>query len=402
MLFLGIDIGKRNHEAAIIDELGNPVGKPIRFSNTKAGSEKLLQFINKHELLPDNSMIGLEATGHYWLSVFSFLIGLEFNVIPFNPIQSDTLRNFYIRKTKTDTIDAILIAQVVRMDLPDRTFLASEDIVRLKQLSRFRYSIVDQTSDIKRKIIACLDQVFPEYEKLFSDMFGKSSTQLLLQSPLPEDLLAIDSQKLIQLLNEASNGRLSIEKSTEKIQQLKELAQNSFGIQVATDVFKLQIQSSLQQILLLEEQLDTVEKEMVELIDGQDHYLTTITGIGAITAAVIISEIGDIQRFERPNQLLAFAGLDASVHQSGDFTGTRNKLSKRGSPYLRRAIWQAAFVASNRDPALSLYYKSLRKRGKHHGTAVGAVCRKLVNIIFAVWTKDKPYEVHINPDLKDD
>lgn len=157
MFFVGIDIGKRNHEAAIIDEQGKPIGKPIRFSNTKAGSEKLLQFINGHDLLPDNSMIGLEATGHYWLSVFSFLTALEFNVVPFNPIQSDTLRNFYIRKTKTDTIDAVLIAQVVRMDLPDQPYLPSEDIVRLKQLSRFRYSIVDQTSDLKRKVIASLD-----------------------------------------------------------------------------------------------------------------------------------------------------------------------------------------------------------------------------------------------------
>ena len=401
MFFVGIDIGKRNHEAAIIDDKGKPIGKPIRFSNTKAGSEKLLQFINQHKLLPDNSMIGLEATGHYWLSVFTFLTALEFNIIPFNPIQSDTLRNFYIRKTKTDTIDAVLIAQVVRMDLPDQAYLPSENIVRLKQLSRFRYSIVDQASDLKRKVIACLDQVFPEYERLFSDMFGKSSTQLLLQSPLPEDLLKIDSQKLIELLNKASNGRLSIEKSTKKVHQLKDLAQDSFGIRLGADVFKLQIQLLLQQILLLEEQLETVEEEMAELVETQDQYLTTITGIGPVTAAVIISEVGDIQRFERPNQLLAFAGLDASVHQSGDFTGTRNKLSKRGSPYLRRAIWQAAFVASNKDPALSLYYQSLRKRGKHHGTAIGAICRKLVNIIFAVWTKSKPYEVHINPDLKD-
>lgn len=401
MFFVGIDIGKRNHEAAMIDDQGKPVGKPIRFRNTKAGSEKLLQFINNHELLPDNSMIGLEATGHYWLSVFSFLTALEFNVIPFNPIQSDTLRNFYIRKTKTDTIDAVLIAQVIRMDLPDPAHLPSEDIVRLKQLSRFRYSIVDQTSDLKRKVIASLDQVFPEYEKLFSDMFGKSSTQLLLQSPLPEDILEIDSKKLIELLNRSSNGRLTIEKSAAKVQQLKELAKDSFGIRVATDTYKLQIQLLLQQILVLEEQLKTVEEEMTELIENQDHYLTTITGIGPVTAAVIISEVGDIQRFKRPNQLLAFAGLDASVHQSGDFTGTRNKLSKRGSPYLRRAIWQAAFVASVRDPALSLYYQSLRKRGKHHKTAIGAVCRKLVNIIFAIWTQNKPYEVHINPDFED-
>lgn len=137
-----------------------------------------------------------------------------------------------------------------------------EDVVRLKQLSRFRYGIVDQTSDIKRKVIASLDQVFPEYEALFSDMFGKSSTQLLLRSPLPEDLLAIDSQKLIELLNVASSGRLTLEKSTTQVHQLKKLAQDSFGIRVATDVYKLQIQLLLQQILLLEEQLKTIENEM--------------------------------------------------------------------------------------------------------------------------------------------
>lgn len=324
MFFVGIDIGKRNHEAAIIDEQGKTMGKPIRFSNTKAGSEILLQFINNHDLLPDNSLIGLEATGHYWLSVFSFLTALEFNVVPFNPIQSDTLRNFYIRKTKTDTIDATLIAQVVRMDLPEQTYMPSEDIVRLKQLSRFRYSIVDQTSDLKRKVIASLDQVFPEYEKLFSDMFGKSSTQLLLQSPLPENLLAIDSQKLIELLNEASNGRLTVEKSTEKVNQLRELAQDSFGIRVAADVYKLQIQLLLQQVLLLEEQLKTIEEEMAELVALQYHYLTTITGIGPVTAAVIISEVGDIHRFESRSSLISLLQKPKKAWQT-------SRYSNRGS-----------------------------------------------------------------------
>src|SRR5699024_9626902 len=140
------------------------------------------------------------------------------------------------------------------------------------------------------------------------------STQLLLQSPLPEDLLEIDAQKLIDLLNEASNGRLTIEKSTQKVHQLRDLAQDSFGIRVATDVYKLQIQLLLQQILLLEEQLNTVEEEMAELVAAQGQYLTARPGIGPVTAAVILSRVGGIHRFDRPNQLLAFACLDASVH----------------------------------------------------------------------------------------
>lgn len=395
MFFIGIDVDKRAHEVALIDEKGSAIGKTIRITNTKQGSEQLLKFLEKHELTPDNTMIGMEATGHYWLSIYSFLNKLDFPATAFNPIQSDVLRDFYIRKTKTDTVDAVLIAQVIRLDMPDRTVLPTEDIFRLKQLERFRYSLVDNASDLKRKILACLDQVFPEYDKIFSDVFGCSSTKILLHSPLPEDILQLDTQLLIETINLASEKRLGLARSEKKATQLKALAENSFGISIAQDVFKLEIQIMLEQIQLLESQVKLIEIEIHELISRQENYLTTITGIGDITAAVIMGEVGAIERFERPNQLLAFAGLDASVHQSGDFTGTKNKLSKRGSPYLRRAIWQAAFIAAFKDPALSLYYQKLRNRGKSHGTAVGAVARKLVNIIFAVWTQHKPYEIHL-------
>ncbi len=125
-------------------------------------------------------MIGMEATGHYWLAIYSFLNSLDFPVTAFNPIQSDVLRDFYIRKTKTDAIDAVLIAQVISIDLPEKTSLPTEDIFHLKQLERFRYSLIDSSSDLKRKIITCLDQVFPEYKKIFSDIFGSSSTEILL------------------------------------------------------------------------------------------------------------------------------------------------------------------------------------------------------------------------------
>ena len=157
-------------------------------------------------------------------------------------------------------------------------------------------------------------------------------------------------------------------------------------------MFKLQINLLLEQIKLIEYHLKTIEQTMIEISSRQTHFLTTITGISDVIACVILGEIGSISRFERPEQLVAFAGLDASVHQSGDFNSNRTHLSKRGSPYLRRALWQAAFVASNHDPALSLHYQKLRKRGKAHGTAVGAVARKLTHIIFAILRDNKPYE----------
>lgn len=392
LFYLGIDIGKRNHEAGLIDEKGKPIGKTLRFANSKAGSERLLSFFNQHDLIPDNTVVGLEATGHYWLSIFSFLHKLGFKTTVFNPLQSDALRHFYIRKTKTDTKDAYLIAQVIRIDSPDETPFIKEDLLRLRHLERLRYSFVDQSSDLKRKVISLLDQVFPEYEKIFSDIFGKSSTEILLHTPLPEDLLEIETDQLASLLNQVSNGKFGESRALNKANQLHDSALNTFGIDIATDVFKLQIKLLLEQINLIEQHLKQIEQVMIEISNRQEHYLTTITGISDVTACVVLGEIGSINRFERPEQLVAFAGLDASVHQSGDFNGSKTRLSKRGSPYLRRAIWQAAFVASFHDPALSLHYQKLRKRGKAHGTAVGAVARKLTHIIFAILRDNKPYE----------
>src|SRR5690606_11330627 len=392
MFYIGIDVGKRHHEVGVIDEKGQPIGKTLRFENSKSGSEKLLEFFNQHQLAPDNSVIGLEATGHYWLSIFSFVHKLGFKTTVFNPLQSDSLRNFYLRKTKNDVKDAYLIAQVIRIDSPDETPFIKEDLLKLRHLERLRYSFVDQVSDIKRKVISLLDQVFPEYEQLFSDTFRKSSTEVLMNYTLPEDLLEIDPQELANLLQEASNGRYGESRALKKADQLRESALNTFGITIGTDVFKLQIQLLLEQIQLIEKHLKEIEKVMIEISNRQKHYLTTITGISDVTACVILGEIGSIDRFERPEQLVAYAGLDASVHQSGDFNSSNTRIPKRGSPYLRRAIWQAAFVASNHDPALSLYYQKLRKRGKAHGTAIGAVARKLTHIIFAILRDNKPYE----------
>ena len=385
-------IGKQNHEAGLIDDQGNHVGKTTRFANSKEGSEKLLQFINQYKLTPDNALVGLEATGHYWLSVFSFLHKLGFKTTVFNPLQSDALRHFYIRKTKTDMSDAYLIAQVIQIDSPEETPFLEEDLLQLRHLERLRFSFVDQCSDLKRKVISLLDQVFPEYEKIFSDVFGISSTEVLLHSPLPEDLLNIDTQKLADVLNKVSKGRYGESRALTKAHQIQESALDSFGITVGSDVFKLQIKLLLEQIKLIEKHLQTIEQAMIDLSNRQTHFLTTITGISDVTASVILGEIGSINRFERPEQLVAFASLDASVHQSGDFNSNRTRLSKRGSPYLRRALWQAAFVASIHDPALSVHYQKLRQRGKAHGTAVGAVARKLTHIVFIILRDNKPYE----------
>lgn len=387
MFYVGIDIAKKNHEASIIDSNGKLLDKSISFSNSQAGSSKLISLLEKYSIDASNVIVGMEATGHYWLSLYSHLLDLGYIVYVINPIQSDAFRKMYIRQTKNDSKDSFIIAQIMRFGEFSTTSLANDDIMSLRQLSRYRLALVDECSDWKRKCIALLDQVFPEYSKLFSDTFGVTSRELLSNYPLPEDMLSVDTNTLTELLSKASKGRFGISKAVE----IKDSAKNTFGISLAKGAFAFQIKQIIAQINFIEEQLKELEVEISTLLHQTNQVITTINGIGDILGAIIIGEIGDISRFESAPQLVAFAGLDATVKQSGDFVGTQTKISKRGSPYLRRAIWLAATVAAFKDPALSVYYQSLRARGKHHLTAVGAVARKMTNIIFAVLRDNKPY-----------
>lgn len=388
MFYCGIDIAKYKHEASVIDMNGKSMIDSISFANDKKGCEKVLAVFEKFDITPADVIIGMEATGHYWLSVYTFFLELGYTVKVINPIQSEAFRKMYIRQTKNDSKDSYIIAQIMRFGEYSATSLSEENIIALRQLSRYRLALVDACGDCKRRVIALLDQVFPEYDKLFSDTFGKTSSELLLNCPTPEDLLAISTRKLTNILNRASRGRFG----KEKAEELKAAAKDTFGVAFAKDAFAFQIRQLMQQIIFLENQLSELEEQITELLHETNQYITTISGVGDVLGAIIISEIGDINRFERPNQLVAFAGLDVTVKQSGEFSGTKNKISKRGSPYLRRAIWLAASRAAFCDPVLSEYYQSLRARGKHHLTAVGGVARKLCNIIFVILKENRPYE----------
>lgn len=388
MFYVGIDIAKYKHEASVIDSDGKLLLDSLSFGNTQEGCEKLTALFVKLDIAKENIVIGMEATGHYWLSVYSFFCELGYDVKVINPIQSDAFRKMYIRQTKNDSKDSFVIAQIMRFGQFSSTQLASEDVLALKQLSRYRVALIGECGDCKRKVIALLDQVFPEYDKLFSDTFGVASKELLLQCQTPEDMLAISTRKLTTLLSKASKGHFSVEKT----RQIKDAAKSSFGISIAKDAFSFQIKQLIEQISFIEKQLDALDKEISALLQQTGSFITTIPGIGDTLGAAILGEIGDIHRFDAPSKLVAFAGLDVTVKQSGEFSGTKNHMSKRGSPYLRRAIWLTASRAAFCDPILSEYYQSLRARGKHHLTAMGAVCRKMCNIIYTILKENRSYE----------
>jgi len=386
MFIVGIDIGKRNHEASMLDETGALIGRSYRFANTFTGFNKLKELIRKNAGDAE-TVIGMEATGHYWLALYTHLHREGFTVHVINAIQSDALRAMYIRQQKNDSHDSFIIAEVIRFGRFCETTVAPPDLYALRELCRHRFYVVDCVSDIKRKVIALLDQVFPEYEAFFTDTFGKTSLELLSEYTTPEEILAVDTDKLTETICAASRGRLGFDKASE----IQEAAKNSFGILLATDSIALLIRQYIEQIRFVERQLDAIDTEIARLLSAFDTQLTSITGVGPTLAAVLLSEIGDITRFDSAAKLAAFAGVDPTMKQSGDFTGTRTRMSKRGSPYLRRALWLASIVAAFRDPAISAFYQRKRAEGKSHMTAIGHVCRKMVSIIYAVLRDNSPY-----------
>ena len=388
MLFVGIDIGKNNHVASMMDEYGKVVFKAFSFSNTTNGGNALFSKLSSYSSNPSDFEIGMEATGHYWLSIYSFLFEKGFLLHVINPIQTDGWRKgTEIRKRKNDIIDSVLIADLIRYGQFVQTRLADEDLFSLRTLTRFRTYLVESISDLKRKVVCVLDQIFPEYQSIFSDIFGKTSKELLLQFSSPIDFENISSESLAELLAQLSRQKVGAAKA----EQLKAAASSSFGITFAKNSFTFQLKALIEQISFIENQVKETESEISNIMRKLDSPITTITGIGNVTGAAIISEIGDISKFDNPRKLVAFAGLDATVTQSGEFEASHNVMSKRGSPYLRKAIFQAALIASFHDPVLSVYYQKKKAEGKHHLTCVGAVARKMCNIIYAVLKNNQPY-----------
>jgi len=392
VFYLGIDIGKRTHVASVMDDAGKVVLKGFSFPNTLEGGHSLLTRLNTISDDPSHFLTGMEATGHYWLAIFSFLEEADYFVHVINPIQTDGWRKgTEIRKRKTDIIDSVLIADLIRYGSFEDTTLANEDMFSLRQLTRYRSYLVGTAGDFKRKIIAVLDQVFPEYDTIFSKIgvFGKASKAALLEYSTPDAFNEITADTLAETLRLASRNRVGLIKA----EALKKVASNSFGIRFAQDAFTFQLRSMIEQLNFLETQIKQTEEEINQLMTSIDSVIETIPGIGPVTGATILGEIGDIHKFSNPKKLVAYAGIDASVSQSGQFDATHNVMSKRGSPYLRKALFQAALVASRSDPVLKAFYEKKRSEGKHHLTAVGAVSRKLCYIIHAILIKNEPYEI---------
>lgn len=369
--FLGIDIAKTNHVASLINNTGDVVIRAIKFTNSNEGFNKLLTTIQDKLGDLSNIEVAMEATGHYWLSLYSALTDNNFNVSVYNPYQVKSYRGAYNnRKQKNDIIDSIIIADYLRVFGSKESKLPEENLLSLKV-----------------QVIGLLDKVFPEYKKLFCDTFGTTSKQLLLNYPTPDDIIKISTTKLANLLSKHSKGKFNKDTAL----HIKKVAEESFGIKFTTDACSFEIKQLINQIIFLENQIDAVSKEIKELYNKLDSHLLSVPGVGVNLAPVILAEIGDINNFDKPSKLIAFAGTDPSENQSGNKLSSNDKTSKRGSPYLRHAIYTASLVAISNEPELRAYYNKKISEGKHHFVALAGISRKLLTIIYYILKENRDY-----------
>jgi transposase len=299
------------------------------------------------------------------------------------------MRKNNVRKTKTDKVDTFVIAKTLMVQDSLR-FLTLKDLdyIELKELSRFRQKTVKQRTRLKIQLTSYLDQVFPELQYFFKSGVHQNSVYALLkEAPTPIAIASMHMTHLAHLLETASHGHFNKDTARE----LRVLAQKSVGINDSS--LSIQITQTIEQIELLDSQLLHTELEMANIVTCLHSVIMTIPGIGTTNGGMILGEIGDIHRFSTPGKLLAFAGLDPSVYQSGNFQVKRTRMSKRGSRVLRYALMNAAHNVVKNNATFKAYYDAKRAEGRTHYNALGHCAGKLVRVIWKMLTDEVEFNL---------
>lgn len=386
MIFVGIDIAKNTHWASAMNSDGEILLEPFSFQNNNEG---FLKFISKLSNFDKQKMlIGLESTAHYGENIISYLFSLDYKIGVINPIQTSNLRKSNIRKTKNDKVDTFII--IKSLTLNNYNLVTTRDInnIKLKGLSRSRHNLIVMRSRSKIQLASFIDQLFPELNKFFKgNLHLNVSYQLLKEYSSPKDISSLHLTKLSNILQDNSHGRYNKEDAI----RLRELAKNSVGIDNPT--LSLQIKQAILQIELYTEQIEEVEKLSKQILDEMKSKILTIPGMSYNQATAIHGFIGDINRFNKSCQLLAYAGLDPSVYQSGNFEARSTRMSKRGNSLLRYNLVYAAHNLVLHNKTFKEYYDLKRSQGKSHYCALGHCAHKLVRIIFKMLKSNVDFDL---------
>lgn len=374
MFLVGIDVAKDKHDCFICDSEGNVLKDVFTFSNDREGFNLLLSFMPTSS---ENVKVGLEATGHYSLNLINFLIDNGYSPVVFNPLQINLFRKAHtLRKTKTDKIDAKLIALMLSSSDAKPHLDLSYHVMELKSLTRYRSRLKDQLARLKISLARIIEIVFPELEDCVYSINQKSTMALLHEFPSKELIANAHLTRLTNVLKDNSRGKYSKDKALE----IRDVAINSIG--TSSDASSFELVQTIDMINFYSSKIDELDAKIKDIMIELESPILSIPGISYNLGSIILAEIVDINRFDTPAQLQAFAGLDPATHQSGKFIATGVSMVKRGSPYLRWAILNASRLIAMRDPCFKDYYQKKRKEGKHHFVALTHVAKKLIRVIF--------------------
>ena len=378
MIFIGIDAAKDKHDCFIVSSEGEVLFDVFTISNTLQGFNDLLSKIKTVSRDLSKTKVGLEATGHYSYNLLGFLLDSGLPTYVLNPLHTNLYRkSLSLRKTKTDKVDARTIASMLMscVDLKPytRTLYHNQE---LKSLTRYRFEKVSERAKLKSSVSRLVTILFPELEKIVSTIHITSVYTLLSEFPSAKHVANANLTRLTNVLYSSSKGQYNRDTAI----RFREAARKSIGSVMPAK--SLELKHTIKLIGELSIEINEIETEIKNIIDDLGTTMLTIPGIGYATAASILAEIGDFSNFENPDKILAFAGMSPSTYQSGQLTNCYAHMEKRGSKYLRFALYNATKYVCNWDNNFSAYLAKKRSEGKHYNVALSHAAKKLVRLIY--------------------
>lgn len=387
MIYVGIDVSKDKHDCFITNSDGKVLFKAFTIPNNRLGFEELYQRIETVATDLSKVKVGLEATGHYSYNILGFLLDKGLTTFVINPLHTNLYRkSLSLRKTKTDKVDAHTIATMLMSDVNLKSYSdISYHNEELKSLTRYRFDKVKERSKLKISISRLVTILFPELEKLVSTLHTASVYALLFEYPGATLIANVHLTRLTNLLEGSSRGRYKKDTAI----MFREAARTSIGSIMPAK--SLELKHTIKLIQELDSEIDEIESEIKRIMDKINSPILSIPGISYRMGAMIIAEIGDFSRFDSPDKILAYAGLSPSTYQSGQFESSYAHMEKRGSRYLRYALFNATKFVCNWDQTFASYLAKKRAEGKHYYVAISHAAKKLVRVIYQLEKSGQSY-----------
>lgn len=378
MIYVGIDVSKDKHDCLIINSDGELLFKAFTIPNNRTGFNDLYQKIEEVATDLSRVKVGLEATGHYSYNVLGFLIDKGLTTFVINPLHTNLYRkSLSLRKTKTDKVDAHTIATMLMSDVNLKPYSdISYHNEELKSLTRYRFDKVSERAKLKSSISRLVTILFPELEKLVPTIHMASVYALLSEYPSADLVANAHLTRLTNLLKDASRGRYNKDTAI----MFREAARVSIGAKMPAK--SLELKHTIKLIKELDFVIDEIESQIKLIMNEINSPILSIPGISYRMGAMIIAEIGDFNRFDSPDKILAYAGMSPSTYQSGKVESSYSRMEKRGSKHLRYALFNATKYVCHWDPTFSSYLAKKRAEGKHYYVALSHATKKLVRVIY--------------------